>query len=416
MSDLIIRVSELSKKFHLGSNFADSSRLAEVVLQALSSPFQKLLSKNEPSQSNQEFWALRDLSFDVTEGEIVGVIGKNGAGKSTLLKILSRITDPTSGCADLFGRVGSILEVGVGFHGELSGRENIFLNGAVLGMKRREIARKFDEIVQFADIGQFLDTPIKRYSSGMYVRLAFAVAAFLEPEILIVDEVLAVGDVEFQKKCIGKMNDVARSGRTVIFVSHNVGAMRQLCQRMLVMSHGTLIADTDTEKAIDIYLTSCANIQDSERQWGEPNKSSKLWPVSLQMLDQEYQLKTNFASHQSLTLELLLDIFEPVTCQITFSIVNSQHICIFSTEATKHPSPYSSGRYHMRFTLPGSLLAPDLYKVALCIHNGYGEIYFVEDHALSPVIEDTSKHLPRHYKMRPGVIYMNLPWEISKES
>jgi lipopolysaccharide transport system ATP-binding protein len=204
----------------------------------------------------EEFWALRDISFEVKQGEVVGIIGRNGAGKSTLLKILSRITEPTEGRATLRGRVASLLEVGTGFHPELTGRENIFLNGAILGMSRNEIKRKFDEIVSFAEVEKFLDTPVKRYSSGMNVRLAFAVAAHLEPEILVVDEVLAVGDSEFQKKCLGKMEDVSKGGRTVLFVSHAMGAVRRLCGRSIVLNHGSVVYDGSTSSAIETYLGS----------------------------------------------------------------------------------------------------------------------------------------------------------------
>ncbi len=204
--------------------------------------------------SNDEFWALRDVSFDIGHGEVVGIIGGNGAGKSTLLKILSRITEPTEGYADIHGRVGSLLEVGTGFHPELTGRENIYLNGSILGMRRAEIQRRFDEIVDFAEIERFIDTPVKHYSSGMYVRLAFAVAAHLEPEILVVDEVLAVGDAAFQKKCLGKMGDVATQGRTVLFVSHNVGAILQLCSRGIVMEGGRRTLDSDASTAVAAYL------------------------------------------------------------------------------------------------------------------------------------------------------------------
>ena len=203
----------------------------------------------------EEFWALKDVSFEVQEGEVLGIIGRNGAGKSTLLKILSRITEPTSGRITLRGRVASLLEVGTGFHPELTGRENIFLNGAILGMSRAEIRKKFDEIVAFAEIEKFLDTPVKRYSSGMYVRLAFAVAAHLEPEILIVDEVLAVGDAEFQKKCLGKMNEVSRrDGRTVLFVSHNMAAVTQLTERAILLSHGSIAHSGECQSVVQFYL------------------------------------------------------------------------------------------------------------------------------------------------------------------
>src|SRR6202047_4868821 len=224
MSDLAISINKLSKAYSLGARQTRSTTLAEACTKIFRNGFRK--------PGNSEFWALRDVSLEVKRGEILGIIGRNGAGKTTLLKILSRITEPTSGQIDLYGRVGSLLEVGTGFHPELTGRENIFLNGAILGMSRAEIAAKFDEIVAFAETEKFLDTPVKRYSSGMYVRLAFAVAAHLEPEILVLDEVLSVGDVQFQKKCLGKIEEVSASeGRTVLFVSHNLQAVRQLCRR-----------------------------------------------------------------------------------------------------------------------------------------------------------------------------------------
>src|SRR6266478_636505 len=235
MSDIAIKVEGLSKRYRIGANQQSYRTLKEKLTQTAATPFralQSLAGRNGHSSSNgyeskAEIWALKDVSFEIKRGEVVGIIGRNGAGKSTLLKILSRITEPTEGRVVLGGRVASLLEVGTGFHPELTGRENIFLNGAILGMTRREIARKFDEIVAFAEVEKFLDTPVKRYSSGMYVRLAFAVAAHLEPEILIVDEVLAVGDVRFQKKCLGKMQDVSKNqGRTVLFVSHNMDAIQ----------------------------------------------------------------------------------------------------------------------------------------------------------------------------------------------
>src|ERR1041384_3498262 len=234
----IISVQNLSKQYRLGTT-SYSHDLREAFAARLRAPLRFKASDNQTS--NQAVWALRNVSFDVEPGEVVGIVGPNGAGKSTLLKILSRITEPTSGRAELHGRVGSLLEVGTGFHPELTGRENIFLNGAVLGMKRSEIARKFDEIVAFAEVEQFLDTAVKRYSSGMYVRLAFAVAAHLEPEILIVDEVLAVGDEAFQKKCLGKMDKVAKHGRTAFFVSHNMPSIKRLCTSVLLLSNGQLM-------------------------------------------------------------------------------------------------------------------------------------------------------------------------------
>jgi homopolymeric O-antigen transport system ATP-binding protein len=228
--------------------------LRDTLSRAATAPLRRL--RGETSGAREEFWALKDVSFDIQPGEVVGIIGRNGAGKSTLLKILSRITKPTTGEVEINGRVGSLLEVGTGFHQELTGRENVYMNGSILGMSRREIDRRFDEIVDFAEIERFLDTPVKRYSSGMYVRLAFAVAAHLDPELLIIDEVLAVGDAEFQQKCLGKMQDAARGGRTVIFVSHNMAAVRNLCTSAYVIDHGSVAFEGKPETAINHYLES----------------------------------------------------------------------------------------------------------------------------------------------------------------
>ena len=286
-SDIVIRVSNLSKRYIIGHQAGRGDGLRHVLQEAVSAPFRALrasLSRKLKSQvetdvsginptdinlnstslnlnsatstlaEREEFWALRDVSFEINRGEVVGIIGRNGAGKSTLLKILSRITEPTSGRIEIDGRVASLLEVGTGFHPELTGRENIFLNGAILGMSRAEVRRKFDEIVDFSGVEQFLDTPVKRYSSGMYVRLAFAVAAHLEPEILIVDEVLAVGDAEFQKKCIGKMQDVSKGGRTVLFVSHNMGTVTTLCNRAICLVQGAVISDGLAHEVAGTFL------------------------------------------------------------------------------------------------------------------------------------------------------------------
>jgi lipopolysaccharide transport system ATP-binding protein len=246
------------------------------------------------------FWALRDVSFEITPGEVVGIIGRNGAGKSTLLKLLSRITTPTEGLVELHGRVGSLLEVGTGFHPELSGRENIFLNGAVLGMKRAEIERKFDEIVAFAEVEEFIDTPVKRYSSGMYVRLAFAVAAHLEPEILVIDEVLAVGDAEFQKKCLGKMNSIAnREGRTVLFVSHNMIAVQNLCSRAILLDRGKLLFDGDVRQCLELYAArGLSNSGTWKRETVEPDRSLYIETVSARLEGEQPEL--------ALSLELRL--------------------------------------------------------------------------------------------------------------
>ena len=259
MSQLAIRVEGLSKKFRIGAQQESYRTLRDSLVQTIASPFERAAAVwrgHATDAAEDEIWALDDVSFEVKRGDVVGIIGRNGAGKSTLLKILSRITEPTQGRVCLKGRIGSLLEVGTGFHPELTGRENIYLNGAMLGMRRAEIERKFDEIVAFAELEKFLDTPVKHYSSGMYMRLAFAVAAHLETEILLVDEVLAVGDAAFQKKCLGKMGDVAKHGRTVLFVSHNMGAIMQLCPTSFTLQKGKLVAQGPSKEMVQQYLTS----------------------------------------------------------------------------------------------------------------------------------------------------------------
>jgi lipopolysaccharide transport system ATP-binding protein len=252
----VIEVHNLSKKYRLGTTVYKFDRMTEFFTRAIHKKWHSLRRQTREPTSEQWIWGLDDVSFDIASGEVVGVIGSNGAGKSTLLKILSRITDPTSGYVWLHGRASSLLEVGTGFHPDLTGRENIFLNGSILGMTKAEVATKLDEIVAFSEIGNFLDTPVKRYSSGMFVRLAFAVAAHLEPEILIIDEVLAVGDMAFQKKCLGKMGDASRAGRTVLFVSHNLAMLQNLCHRGLVLQKGKLVYDGPVQRAIGFYVHS----------------------------------------------------------------------------------------------------------------------------------------------------------------
>jgi len=260
MSSTAIRIENLSKQYHIGSQ-QTYNKLSDQLGDMLISPLRRAgrLLRGQATgaaELDEKIWALKAVSLEISRGEVVGIIGRNGAGKSTLLKILSRITEPTEGYAEIYGRVGSLLEVGTGFHPELTGRENIYLNGAILGMRKVEIERKFDEIVAFAEIGKFIDTPVKHYSSGMYVRLAFSVAAHLEPEILLVDEVLAVGDTAFQKKCLGKMDDVAQQGRTVLFVSHNMGLIQNLCHRGILLQKGAISKDGDISGAVEAYLQS----------------------------------------------------------------------------------------------------------------------------------------------------------------
>jgi len=262
MSDLAIRCEGLSKRYRIGTSRESYKTLRDVIAGAVATPFRR--SNRNGNSNDGHIWALDDVSFEIKHGELVGIIGRNGAGKSTLLKILSRITKPTRGRADIHGRVGSLLEVGTGFHGELTGRENIFLNGAILGMRKAEIERKFDEIVSFAEVEKFLDTPVKRYSSGMYVRLAFGVAAHLETEVLLVDEVLAVGDAQFQKKCFAKMREIGNQGRTILFVSHNMSAVRNICKQAVIIEKGAVVAQGEINETVDRYLSHLNSSQSNE--------------------------------------------------------------------------------------------------------------------------------------------------------
>jgi lipopolysaccharide transport system ATP-binding protein len=302
---IAISVENLSKTYHLGQigtgTFSRDLAVWWAKIRGKPNPLLRIGEKDHGNRDGEELWALRGVSFTVQQGEVLGVIGRNGAGKSTVLKILSRVTAPTSGKIKVKGRVASLLEVGTGFHPELTGRENIYLNGAILGMSRREIERKFDEIVDFAEVEKFIDTPVKRYSSGMYVRLAFAVAAHLEPEILVVDEVLAVGDAAFQKKCLGKMGDVASEGRTILFVSHNMGAISRLCTRCVVLNAGYSQFDGDTESAINNYLDSFT----SASSWQASHESNTPFHlVSAQIFEDERQIKNRFAIGELIIIEI----------------------------------------------------------------------------------------------------------------
>lgn len=278
MNDVVIRVDNLGKRYRIGER-APYRTLRDTLARAVVAPFRRFSSPSPLSgvSSSTQFWALKDVSFEVRRGEVIGILGRNGAGKSTLMKILSRVTKPTVGHAQIRGRLGSLLDVGTGFHPELTGRENTFLNGAILGMSRRDIVRQFDEIVAFAEIEKFIDTPVKFYSSGMYIRLAFSVAAHLEPEILLVDEVLAVGDVAFQRKCLGRMGDAARHGRTVLFVSHNMGAIALLCKSAIVLDRGRVKMIGKTQEAIAEYMAgSMDRTTDVYNMDGVPRPSSSL--------------------------------------------------------------------------------------------------------------------------------------------
>lgn len=326
------------------------------------------------SGQEEVLWALKDVSFSVAPGEVVGIVGRNGAGKSTLLKVLSRITKPTTGEVDLYGRVGSLLEVGTGFHPELTGRENIFLNGAILGMKRSHIEHKFDEIVAFAEVEKFLDTPVKRYSSGMYVRLAFAVAAHLEPEILIVDEVLAVGDASFQKKCLGKIGDVAKDGRTVLFVSHNMAAVKALCSRAMLLDGGRVTHDGNVDEVVETYLVERSEVA---KTGIIPNEATRLYGTgeaklrSVWITDPLGEVTTQLYLGQAFRVNMIFEVLEPIPeaiIEISIATADGTQVTLSATDDEGAPPlQFMRGRYQISVALDVTLL-PRHYTLILGIH------------------------------------------------
>lgn len=374
MSEVAIRVENLSKRYEIGA----AKQRYDTLRDQLADGFKALLTRNGFGHGRTEsIWALKDVSFEVHEGEVVGIIGRNGAGKSTLLKILAQITKPTTGFAEIHGRVGSLLEVGTGFHPELSGRENIYLNGAILGMKKSEIDRKFDEIVAFAELEKFIDTPVKRYSSGMYVRLAFAVAAHLEPEILIVDEVLAVGDIQFQKKCLGKMQNISKGeGRTILFVSHSVDAVLRLCSRCLMIKDGQLAANDDTAAVIDQYLNENA-VKASPRDWIDLSQFSRTGTGEARFMAIQYSSPSEalkFKPYSNGPLEFLLDIDA-----IGAMVVGSIAVTIYSPAGVKLVNADTialgqivklrKGRNILKLRINNLHLNPGIYGVGVWIAN-----------------------------------------------
>ncbi len=372
----IISIRGLGKKYFIGENKGGASykTARDKLTELLKIPFRLIAGGNGKcggvSAPTTEFWALKDISLDIEQGEVMGIIGRNGAGKSTLLKILSQITEPTEGEIRIRGRVASLLEVGTGFHPELTGRENIFLNGAILGMTRTEIRRKFDEIVAFAEIEKFLDTPVKRYSSGMYVRLAFAVAAHLEPDILVVDEVLAVGDAEFQRKCLGKMNSVAHGGRTVLFVSHNMQAIRMLCGRVMLLDSGHCAADGAADDTIGQYRASGASEQEGE--WCAVNSVDQFGDETvilraMRSQDERGAVSSVFESHMPIIIEMEIDVVVPENnLQVGFDLMNDEGAVILrSWQNDGSDMPYIGANINvLRAAIPGRVLNAGRFHIA----------------------------------------------------
>lgn len=364
MSDIVVHAESIGKRYKIGARSTRNPYIRDEISQLFSFRWWRSAMKRERGSAADNFiWALKDTTFDIRQGEIVGIIGRNGAGKSTLLKILSEITEPTEGFIELKGRVGTLLEVGTGFHPELTGRENIFLNGAILGMSRQETARKFDEIVAFSEIEKFIDTPVKRYSSGMYMRLAFAVAAHLEPEILIVDEVLAVGDAAFQRKCLNKMEDVGQQGRTVLFVSHNMNAVTRLCERVILLDGGRIVDDGSPHQVVTSYLQSGIGISGC-REWTD---------LSTAPGNAIVRLLGVYVTLEDGTVTEAVDIRRAVGIRLVYEVLTPGHVLVpnihlFNEEAIcicvvsdldphwgKQPRPV--GRYSSTMWIPGNFLA-----------------------------------------------------------
>src|SRR5438477_6151788 len=419
MSDVALSIQNLSKSFRIAHqrNGLRGYRTLHDELMTLPRRLIARLGRGQRSTS-ETFWALNDISFDVKRGEALGIIGSNGAGKSTLLKILNRITEPTRGAVDIYGRVGALLEVGTGFHPELTGRENIFLNGAILGMNRAEIRRKFDEIVAFAEIEKFLDTPVKRYSSGMYVRLAFAVAAHLDPEILLIDEVLAVGDAEFQTKCLEKMeNVVGKEGRTLIFVSHDMDAICHLCSRCILLRQGQI---EKSGSAADVVATYLGGEQDQAPVIDFPPTESEASFRFAGLYDPKGQPSTSFSASEPILLKCSFHVRRQIEgLQFSFSVFNFKGDRIFYSPISMAKPPISveaAGEHNITALIPARLLLPGRYFISLALHTPKTKLYDLRKQALSfRIVATLADRYDGFAGDELGHVYADVKWDRSNE-
>jgi len=423
MSRPIITCDKLGKSYRLGIKQQTNVRLGtaftlrDSVSNAIHSATRFFKEgKWNPNHQDSLFWALRNISFEVERGEVIGIVGRNGAGKSTLLKILSRIVEPTEGIARLRGRVASLLEVGTGFHPELTGRENIYLNGAMLGMRKAEIDRKFDEIVAFSEVELFLDTPVKRYSSGMYVRLAFGVAAHLEPEILIVDEVLAVGDYSFQKKCIGKMRDVASGeGRTILFVSHNMGVLGQLCERGILLEDGTLMTIGPMKDVIQTYLRSSLD-HNTAQAYFPADLAKPCQFISAEILHDDGSLGSEFDCDERVTIRLHFEVREPaIGISLAFYIQNVEGTRILFSDVRDTDTSISErlgvGLHTFEIRVPPRLLAPTTYLVTISSTIRFTGVVDHQHGCCEFTLRELSTYAPMTAQARSSVLGILLPWD-----
>jgi lipopolysaccharide transport system ATP-binding protein len=420
MSEIAVHAQNLSKRYRIGQRKRYRT-LRDSLADALSAPFRALTSVGRQAgnsrSSNDIIWALKDVSLEIKSGEVVGIIGRNGSGKTTLLKILSRITEPTRGYAEIHGRVGSLLEVGTGFHPELTGRENIYLNGAILGMKKTEIERKFDEIVTFSEVDKFIDTPVKHYSSGMFVRLAFAVAAHLEPQILIVDEVLAVGDNAFQKKCLGKMDDVAQEGRTVLIVSHNMGMIRLLCKRTILLSNGQVELEGDPDRVIAHYLQASSEVDKGQIEWQREDAapgSNDFKLRSIRLIGPLGKPQGTFGLDQPICVEITYHIRRPTRgMRLILGLVTQEGVlALQSTDhVTRNESVLLPGYYRSHCTIPGKLLNHGRYHVNVGAGVPGVKKLIPGREWLSFTVEGCGSHGSYFPEDWPGVIAPPLTWK-----
>jgi lipopolysaccharide transport system ATP-binding protein len=419
MSELAIRVEDLGKQYRIGLSPERYRTLRDSLVQAVTSPGQ--LIRSNGGRSQDRIWALQQVSFEVQKGQVLGVIGRNGAGKSTLLKILSRVTEPTTGMVEIHGRVGSLLEVGTGFHPELSGRENIYLNGAILGMKRAEIDAKFGEIVAFSEVEKFIDTPVKRYSSGMYLRLAFAVAAHLEPDILVVDEVLAVGDAEFQRKCLGKMSDVAQQGRTVLFVSHNMSAILRLTEESIVLDKGQLMLRAPTTQAVDFYMSSGFS-DTGQRIWDLdeiPVEAAPFRPLAVRLYDPRGRVVDTVRSTEPVSVAVEYELATPITgLRVGIYMLTTRGEYVFTSFDTDNPDLYEqfstrpAGHYTSACIIPANFLNEGRYVIGLNASSFRVKRYFQDEQALTFTVDGAGAPGMQWPEARPGPVRPDLDWKI----
>jgi lipopolysaccharide transport system ATP-binding protein len=426
MNDIAIRVEDLGKRYRIGTAPERYKTLRDAIVAGVNAPIKQLRRSSSLTAASKEastIWALRDITFEVHQGKVLGIVGRNGAGKSTLLKILSRVTEPTEGSAEIHGRVGSLLEVGTGFHPELTGRENIYLNGAILGMKRIEIDRKFDEIVSFSEVEQFIDTPVKRYSSGMYLRLAFAVAAHLEPEILVVDEVLAVGDAEFQRKCMGKMSDVAQAGRTVLFVSHNMSAVLRLTEETMVLDKGHLVYRAPTPQAVDYYMEA-GFTGAGERIWTSdeiPAEAAPFTPLALRLRDKNGRVIDTLRSIEPFTIEIEYRLEQSITgLRVGVYLLTMRGEYVFTSFDLDDPKQFEqlgarqAGHYISRCTIPANTLNEGRYILSVNASSFRIKRYFWDDHALAFTVDATGAPGKQWPESRLGPVRPALDWVIDR--